>query len=85
MKFDPAALHNEISGAGIPIHGISIVDFDDRNTWAVSFKDEATPEQIVQAQTIIDTFDESTIPKQVDLVAEITKLQEEIVLLKAAK
>lgn len=40
-----------------PIFGVSIGREDDRQTWRVSFKDEATPQQRASAQAQIDTFD----------------------------
>lgn len=40
-----------------PIHGISIVKPDDKTTWRVSFKDEATGAERQAAQAVINAFD----------------------------
>ena len=39
-----AALHQEIANIA-PIHGVSIGDWNDKNTWNVCFKDDATEAQ----------------------------------------
>lgn len=38
-----------------PIHGVSIGKVDDKSTWRISFKDEATAEQQAAAQGVIDS------------------------------
>lgn len=53
-------LHSAIA-AVCPIHGVSVGDVNDKNTWVVSFKDESTPEQRLEAQTIIDNADFSIV------------------------
>jgi len=40
-----------------PIHGVSIGRKDDKSTWRIDFKDEATKRQKADAQTVIDNFD----------------------------
>lgn len=40
-----------------PIHGVSIGRLDDKATWRIDFKDEATPEQRAAAIAVIDAFD----------------------------
>jgi hypothetical protein len=40
-----------------PIHGVSIGRWDDRSTWRIDFKGEATPEQRAAAQSVVDSFD----------------------------
>ena len=40
-----------------PIHGVSIVHADDRATWRIDFKDEATTEQRAAAQVVLAGFD----------------------------
>lgn len=40
-----------------PIDGISVGDINDKSTWKISFKPDATPAQQVAAQGIIDSFD----------------------------
>ena len=39
-----------------PIHGVSIGRKDDKQTWRIDFKDEATPEQREAAQSVVDNF-----------------------------
>lgn len=40
-----------------PIHGISIGRKEDKSTWRLVFKDEATAEQKAKAQAVVDAFD----------------------------
>ena len=58
MNYDflPIKLHQAIEAEGIPIHGVCPRNPNDNKTWSICFKDEATPEQKAQAQTIIDSF-----------------------------
>lgn len=49
-------LHNKIEAAGIPIFGVSIGDANDRMTWRVDFRPEATAQQQADAQAIINAF-----------------------------
>ncbi len=44
-----------------PIHGVSIGKLDDKATWRVDFKPEATAEQRQAAQAVIDAADVETI------------------------
>lgn len=44
-----------------PIDGVSIGDINDRATWVVFFKPEATPGQVVAAQNVINTFDPTSL------------------------
>lgn len=39
-----------------PIDGVSIGRKDDKSTWRVDFKDEATAEQRAAARAVVDTF-----------------------------
>lgn len=39
-----------------PIHGVSIGRKDDKQTWRIDFKDEATAPQRAAAQQVLDTF-----------------------------
>lgn len=63
-----------------PINGVSIGRWDDRATWQVDYKPEATPEQRGAAQTVINTFDVLTVEKKeiaadVDTEAERRRLK----------
>lgn len=40
-----------------PIHGVSIGDWQDKNTWRVDFKEEATPEQIAAVEQFVNDLD----------------------------
>lgn len=40
-----------------PIDGVSINDLDDKSTWRIDFKEEATSDQIVAANSILQSFD----------------------------
>ena len=53
-------LHDKLAKVA-PIDGVSTGDPDDRKTWRIDFKLEATPKQRAAAQTIIDEFDISII------------------------
>ena len=63
---------NVILNAGIPIDGVSSGKVDDKSTWRIDFRDEATEAQKVQAQKILVDFDESKIPDPVsDMVSRV--------------
>jgi len=40
-----------------PIHGISMPNPEDKTSWVVNFKDEATAQQKADAQAVIDDLD----------------------------
>ncbi len=40
-----------------PIHGVSIGRKDDKATWRIDFKDEATAQQRADAQAVVEAFD----------------------------
>ena len=70
--------------AGIPIHGVSIGRVDDKESWRIDFKEEATPAQKAQAQQILNDFDESQIPDPVsEMQAEINTLKSQMTALEA--
>lgn len=48
-------LHNAIA-AVCPIDGVSIGVTDDKSTWRIDFKPEATSQQIAAAQAVIQSF-----------------------------
>lgn len=70
-----------------PIHGVSIQSWDDKSTWRVDFKDEATKEQRDAAQAVVDDFDPDDPKHQPeperDLLAEVDVLKAEVEALKA--
>ena len=49
-------LHNLIAQIA-PIHGISFGDLSDKSTWVVSFKEEATQEQIASVAEFISSLE----------------------------
>lgn len=55
MKNIAGQLHNEISKV-CPIVGVSIGDENDKATWRIDFKNEATKEQKQKAMTILNSF-----------------------------
>ena len=57
-----------------PIHGVSIGRKDDKTTWRIDFKDEATAEQRASAQAVFDTFDH-VAAEQPTSVEKITDLE----------
>lgn len=54
------AIHSAVS-AVCPIHGVSIVSVEDKQTWSVHFKGEATVQQKAAAQSVIDSFDATSL------------------------
>lgn len=48
-------LHEAIASV-CPIDGVSIGDKNDKTKWRVSYKPEATPQQLTAAQGVIDAF-----------------------------
>jgi len=62
-------LHNAIA-AVCPINGVYIGDASDKSTWGFHALENATPEQIVSARSIIDSADLSIL----DDVKYITKV-----------
>ena len=53
-----------------PIHGVSIGRKNDKTTWRIDFKDEATKPQKKSAQTVFDNFDITTQPTSEDRIDE---------------
>ena len=62
-------LHNAIA-AICPIDGVSIGIQDDKTTWRIDFKDEATADEKAAAQAVIDAADLSIL----DDIVYISKL-----------
>ncbi|HEY3527387.1 MAG TPA: hypothetical protein VGK47_14415 [Nitrososphaeraceae archaeon] len=54
-----------------PIHGISFGILDDKNTWRIDFKDQATPAQRAVAQNLLINFD----PVSPGTIEKIRKLK----------
>jgi hypothetical protein len=61
MDFTAIKITIVIQNAGIPIHGVSIGRKNDKSTWRIDFKDEATIEQKIEASKLLQDFDESKI------------------------
>ena len=51
----PATLDNQIQTV-CPIFGVSIGRTEDKLTWRIDFKPEATPAQRAAAQAVVDSF-----------------------------
>jgi len=47
-----------------PIDGVGIGQIDDKSTWRIDFKEEATEEQRAAAQAIIDSYDINAITSE---------------------
>ena len=53
-----------------PIHGVSIGRKDDKQTWRIDFKDDATEPQKTAAQAVVDAFNVAAAeipPDQADI------------------
>lgn len=57
FKFSLAGKLHEALAAVCPIDGVSIGRKDDKATWRIDFKDEATDAQRAAAQAVKDGFD----------------------------
>lgn len=65
-----------------PIHGVSVGRGDDRATWRIDFKDEATTGQRAAARSVIDAFDPATPePPSRDVFGELDDAKATIVAL----
>ena len=53
-------LHNAIA-AVCPIHGVSIGQVENKQSWVISFKTEATAQQRAAAQVVIDGFNAASL------------------------
>lgn len=61
-----------------PIHGVSIGRRNDKSTWRIDFKDEATAEQRAAAQAVIDAFDAEKVVHNAGIDAQITAVEAQI-------
>lgn len=52
---------HQLIAAVCPIYGISIGNEADKSTWIISFAPDATPEQQLAAQSVIDAFDPNAV------------------------
>lgn len=70
-----AALHAAIA-AVCPIDGVSMAKLEDRSTWRIDIRRDATPEQIAAAKSVVSTFDLDAPPAltQSDYEAAIDRL-----------
>jgi len=82
---NPLPLHKSIANLGIPIESIVIGKPEDRSTWKIVFKNDATKEQRTQAQKMLDTWDptekvttKTSEDRISELEARIAKLEEQI-------
>ena len=64
---------NAAIAAVCPIYGVSIGRKDDKQTWRIDFKDEATPEQRAAAVAAVDVF--VTDPVKDGVVAAIVGME----------
>jgi hypothetical protein len=84
---EPAVLlQSAIDAAGIPNVGVRVGRRDDRSTWAVDFKPEATAEQQAQAQVIIASLDLNMLtPDEQDRESVTVDVAESLLLQIAAR
>ena len=75
MHFIAIKLTNKLDSAGIPVHGVSIGRVNDKKTWRIDFKDEASLAQRSYAKQILDDYDDTKIP---DPVSEFDQLKARI-------
>jgi len=59
-------LHNAIE-AVCPMHSVSIGSENDKTTWQISFKDEATTEEKAAAQAVIDAAELSILDDVIEI------------------
>lgn len=60
-----------------PIHGVSVGDAADKATWRIDHKDEATAQQKVAAQSVVDAFDPAEPDTPVDQ-SDLDQLQKQM-------
>jgi hypothetical protein len=65
-------LHEDIE-AVCPIHGVSVGDPTDKQTWTIHFKDEATGQEQTDAQAVVDGFDWDGEQTKLDNIAKHKK------------
>ena len=70
----PAQLTEHLAAIA-PIEGVRITDPDDRSTWAIRFKEEATPGERAAAEAALLTFEApaEVTPLTGDDLAELLK------------
>ena len=58
-----------------PIHGVSVGQQNDKATWRIDFKDEATPEQRAAAAEVLTSFDAQKVLHNAAIDAQIAGLE----------
>ena len=53
---DILPLHKSMLSAGIPVESVVVGKEEDRSTWRVVYSSEATKEQMILAQSLVDSF-----------------------------
>lgn len=66
---------NAAVGVVAPIYGVSIGRKDDKATWRIDFKDEATPEQRAAAAEVLTSFDAQKVLHNAAIDAQIAELE----------
>jgi len=74
------ALHSGVE-AVCPIFGISIGRWDDRSTWSIQFRPEATPEQQKAGMEILKNLDLSKVVAPPTAEEKVAALEARIVVL----
>jgi hypothetical protein len=57
-----------------PIDGVSIGRKDDKATWRIDFKDEATSEQRTAAQAVLDAFDPDYVDPRIAIKQQLSDI-----------
>jgi hypothetical protein len=63
-QFNLAGKLHEAIAAACPVHGVSIGRKDDKATWRIDFKDEATDAQRDAARAVLQGFDRAVAEAQ---------------------
>lgn len=78
---NPMPLHKSIEAAGIPIESVVIGKPDDRSTWRIVFRKDATDEQKKTAQAMLEAFDPNTKSIEHTLEDRIKALEDKVKIL----
>lgn len=74
-------LHKSIANLGIPIESIVIGKPEDRSTWRIVFRKDATDKQKKTAQAMLEAFDSNTKSIEHTLEDRIKALEDKVKIL----
>lgn len=84
VLIDIQPLHKRVAEAA-PIAGVSVQSRDDKSTWLVNFKPEATAAQRSAAASIISTWTDKDWNPPADIIASRVKAEADPLLLKVVR